>query len=83
MNNTLWGSFPPELRYNMYQVPFPFVFNYDSTFTKHDNNDIHISDPSDYLRKRQFTMHVVVNAGSGDKCQGFIDIFQGYSQNNF
>ena len=74
ITNPLWGRFPPELCYNIYQVPLPFVVNHYSTFNKNYNNDIHIYEPSDALRKRPFTMHAVVNLGSGDKCQGFIDI---------
>ena len=75
MDNPLWGSFPIEICYNMDQVPLNIVVNHDSTFAKHDNNYIHISAPSNALRKRQFTLHVVVNAGSGYKHQGFVDIF--------
>ena len=75
MYNPLRGRFPPYLRYNMDQVLLPFVVNLDSNLTTHDNNGIHISAPSDALRKRQFTMHVVVNAGAGDKFEGFVDIF--------
>ena len=75
MNNPLWVRFPPELCYNTDLVPFPFAVNHDRTFTTHDYNDIHISAPSDYLRKRQSTMHMLVNAGAGDKLQVFVGIF--------
>ena len=74
MDNKLWGCFPPDFGYNMDKAPFPFVVNHDSTLTTHENNDIHIYAPSDSLRKRQFTMHVVVNSGAADKGQGFVDI---------
>ena len=50
------------------------MVNHDRTFTTHDDNYIHISAPSDALRKIQLTIHVVVNAGAGDKNQGFFDI---------
>ena len=70
----LWGRFLPEHRYNMDQVPLPFVVNHDFTYTVEDDKDIHTSAPSDLLRKRQFTMHVVVNAGEGPKRQGFVDL---------
>ena len=74
IDNPLWVQFPPEIRYNMDQVNIPFVVNHDRTFTTHDNNDIHISAPSDDLRKRKFTVYVVFNTVSGDKRQGFVDI---------
>ena len=70
MDNALWGHFPPDIRYNMDQVHFSFVVNHDRTYITHDNNDIYISAPSDDLRKKKFTMHVVFNTVLGDKRQG-------------
>jgi hypothetical protein len=70
----LWGCFPPECRYNMDQVPLPFVINQDSTFALGDEENVHIKCPSEALKKRQFTMHVVVNAGRGEKKYGWVDI---------
>ena len=75
MDNPLWDPLPPELHYNMDRVPLTFVVNHDSTLSTNDDNVIHISVPSDTLRKRQFTMYVVVNAVAYDKCQGFFNIF--------
>ena len=69
-----WGRFRPEERYNMDQVPLPFVVNQDHTFTTQDDDHVHISAPSDSLRKRQFTMHVVMNSGKGDKRQSYVDV---------
>ena len=51
------------------------MVNHGSIFTTHDNNDIHISALIDAFRNRQFTMHVVVNAGAVDKRRSFVDIF--------
>ena len=62
IDNPLWGLFHSEPFYNMDQVPLPFVVNHHRNFTTHDDNDVYISAPSDNLQKRQFTMHVVVNA---------------------
>ena len=76
MYNQLWGRFPPALSYNMDQVHSPFVVNNDSTFTTHDDNEIHMSAPSDALRKRQFNMHVLVNAGAVNNHQGTFGIFK-------
>ena len=74
MDNPLWGCLPPYNRYNMYQVPLTFMVNNDITLTTHDNNEIHISASINDLRKRKFTMHVVVNTREGDKRQGFVDV---------
>lgn len=74
VKTSIWGRFPPECRYNMDQVPLPFVNGQDDTFTTEDDNDVNIKCPRESLRKRQFTMHLVFNAGSGDKAQGWCDL---------
>ena len=58
----------------MDQVPLPFVVNQDYTYTIEDDKDVHISAPSESSSKRQYTMHVVVNAGDADKREGYVDI---------
>ena len=83
MYNPLWGRFRPELRYNVDQVTLPFVVNYDITFTTNDNNYIHIYAPSDALRKIQFTMYVVVNAGVGDKAKVLLILFARVNSEEF
>jgi len=70
----IWGRFPPELRYNMDQVPCPFVVNQDTTFTDEGDEDVHIRAPSDSLRKRQFTLHCVLNAGVGEKAHAWVEL---------
>ena len=61
-----WGRFPPHLRYNMDQVPLPFVVNQETTYTLDSDNDVHIAGHGKGdLRKRQFTLHIYVNAGVG------------------
>ena len=70
----LWGRFPPHRQYNFDQVPLPFVINQDYTFTMGDDEHPHVKCPKDALRKRQFTMHVVTNAGTGDKAYGWTDL---------
>ena len=37
-----FGRFPPERRYNMDQIPMPFVVDQDSTFTTDDDEHVHI-----------------------------------------
>ena len=70
----LWGRFPPEKRYNMDQVPLPFVVSQNDTFTMDDDNDVNIKCPREALQKRQFTMHQVFNAGKGDKAHGWCEL---------
>ena len=70
----IWGRFPPSHRYNMDQVPLPFVVSQEFTFTIEDDTNIHITCPSDSLRKRQFTMHVVVNAGQDEARHAWVDL---------
>ena len=70
-----WGRFPPKLRYNFDQVPLPFVVSQDSTYTPQGDNDVHVAaSTSESLRKRQFTMHIVTNAGSGDDRDGYVEL---------
>ena len=71
---SIWGRFPPEKRYNMDQVPLPFVVGQDHTFTQEDDKDVNIKCPDERLRKRQFTMHVVMNCGMDSKKHGWVDL---------
>ena len=72
--DSLYGRFPPHLRFNMDQCPLPFVVSQDTTFTVASDNDVHIKCPGEALRKRQFTMHVVYNAGNGARRAGWVDL---------
>jgi hypothetical protein len=48
----------------MDQVPSPFVVNMDRTYTTGDDGEIQIATTGKAdLQKRQFSMHVDVNAG--------------------
>ena len=70
-----WGRFPPKLRYNVDQVPLPFVVSMDSTYTTDDDADVQISGTGKGdLRKRQFTMNICVNAGAGEDADGCIEL---------
>ena len=71
---SIWGRFPPERRYNMDQVPLPFVNGQDDTFTMEDDEDVNMKCPKESLKKRQFTIHFVFNAGSGDQAHGWCDL---------
>jgi hypothetical protein len=55
----------------MDQVPLPFVVSMHHTFTTGDDKNVQIaSTGKSDLRKRQFTMHIYVNAGEGAKRDG-------------
>jgi Tc5 transposase DNA-binding domain len=70
-----WGRFPPELRYNMDQVPLPFVVSMDNTYTTADDANVQIATTGKAdLRKRQFTMHIYVNAGEGNNRDGYVEL---------
>ena len=73
-SDTIWVRFPPSRRYNMDQVPLPFVVSQEFTFTVKEDANIHISCPSEALRKRCWTMHVVVNAGNENERHAWVDL---------
>ena len=59
----------------MDQVPLPFVVSQDSTFTTEDDSDVHIAGTGKgNLRKRQFTMHIYVNAGQGEDADDYAEL---------
>jgi hypothetical protein len=73
--DNVWGRFPPEMRYNMDQVPLPFVVEQERTFTSHDDAHVHIrSCGADGLTKRQYTMHIFVNAGEGQDGVCYVEL---------
>ena len=46
----------------------------DSTFTTSSDTDVNIKCPKENLRKRQYTMHLVFNAGKGADSYGWCDL---------
>ena len=68
--STVHGRFPPETRFNQDQVPLPFVVSMENACTLEEDDDARMTCPSESLRKRQFVMHIVVNAGEGDEKMG-------------
>ena len=70
-----WGRFPPERRYNMDQVPLPFVVDQGSSYVESKEQHIQIcSTGSAGLTKRQFTAHIFSNAGTGEKGDAWIEM---------
>ena len=58
----------------MDQVLLPFVCGQDHAFTEDSDKDLKIKFPGEKYHKRQYTMHIVVNAGSGSDKQGWVDL---------
>ena len=58
----------------MDQVPLLFVVSKDNTYTTKDDKNVHVAAPSEALRKRQFTMHIIMNASSGKKRHGYTSL---------
>jgi hypothetical protein len=71
-----YGRFAPEKRYNMDQIPMPFVVEQGSTFTFEDDDHVHIKGAgAEGLVKRQFTAHVFINAGKdASSAKGYVDM---------
>ena len=58
----------------MDQVPLPFVVSQEFTFALKEDVNIHVTCSSEALRKRQWTMHCVMNAGADDERHGWVDL---------
>eukprot|EP00978_Attheya_sp_CCMP212_P022979 scaffold69515_cov58-Attheya_sp.AAC.4 len=59
----------------MDQVPLPFVVEQERTFTSHNDAHVHIrSCVADGLTKRQYTMHIFVNAGDGQDGVCYVEL---------
>ena len=57
------GRFPPKHLHNIHQVALPFVASHESTFARENDKELRASAPRDALRKLQFIMHIICNAG--------------------
>ena len=54
-----WGRFPPDRRFNMDQVPLPFVLDSSTTYERGSvgrYDKVHVSHPGSGLEKRQCTL---------------------------
>ena len=56
----------------MDQLLLPFVCGQYHNFSEDIDKDVRIKCPGEQYRKRQYTMHVVVNSGSGADKQGWV-----------
>ena len=61
-----YGRWTPKNRYNIDQVPLPFVFDQDKTYDVTGNKQVWVSQPSSGLDKRQATLQLCIRA-EGDQ----------------
>ena len=59
-----WGRWLPENRYNVDQVPLPFVVNHGQTYADKGSKQVWVSQPTSGLDKRQATLQLCIR-GSG------------------
>lgn len=69
LNSTLdvkYGRWTPKNRYNIDQVPLPFVVDREKTYDVTGNKQVWVSQPSSGLNKRQATLQLCIRA-EGDQ----------------
>ena len=69
LNSTLdvkYGRWTPKNRYNIDQVPLPFVVDQEKTYDVTGNKQVWVSQPSSGLDKRQATLQLCIRA-EGDQ----------------
>ena len=57
-----YGRWLPKNRYNIDQVPLPFVIDQDKTYDLTGNTQVRVSQPSTGLDKRQATLQLCIRA---------------------
>ena len=60
--DTKYGRWLPRNRYNIDQVPLPFVIDQDKTYDSTGNKQVWVSQPSTGLDKRQATLQLCIRA---------------------
>ena len=58
----LYGRWTPKNRYNIDQVPLPFVAGQEKTYDVTGNKQVWVSQPSSGLDKRQATVQLCIRA---------------------
>ena len=71
-----YGRWLPENRYNIDQVPLPFVIDQDKTYDITGTKQVWVSQPSTGLDKRQATLQLCIRAGGEQNVKPAI-IFRG------
>ena len=74
--DSIFGRFPPERRYNIDQIPMPFIVEQSDTYIGEDDEHVRVQGTgSEGLTKRQYTVHVFINAGdTPENTHGYVDI---------
>ena len=57
-----WGRWTPERRYNVDQVPCPFIIDQEITYEQQGSSIVWISQPGNGLDKRQCTLQLTICA---------------------
>ena len=57
---TKWGRWKPERRFNVDQVPCPFIIDQDRTYDEKGSSSVWISQPGNGLDMRQFTLQLCI-----------------------
>ena len=57
-----YGRWLPENRFNVDQVPLPFVVGQDTTYATTGSEQVWVSQPSRGLKKRQATLQLCISA---------------------
>ena len=61
--DSMFGRFPPERRYNMEQIPMPFIVEHSDTYTEEDDEQFHVRGTgSEVSTKRKYTVNIFINA---------------------
>ena len=68
------GKIPPCAQIQHGPSDIALRYGQDETFTTNDDSDVNLKCPKEYLRKRQYTMHLVFNCGVGEKGHGWCDL---------
>ena len=60
IKDQVWGRWLPEARYNVDQVPLPFIVDQDTTYETTGSTSVWIAQPSSGLDKRQCTLQLCI-----------------------
>ena len=66
MTDPKYGRWTPENRYNVDQVPLPFVVDQGTTYDSRGNKQVWVAQPSSGLDKRQATLQLCIR-GEGEQ----------------
>ena len=79
--STVYGHFPPEVRFNQDKVPLSFAATMDCTCALSEDKHAHLSCPNESLCKRKFTIQMIDNVVVGEKKLNFTALIHKCSPN--